>query len=94
MSDAHEQLDVCDFDATQRVATCPCFRGYASLRKPKNLQLGTRVTRLGDLTPGLLATAMCRVKPDLTENTLFALGGELLEACADFVLCGNELLLP
>ena len=49
------------------------------LRKPKSLQLGFRAARLGDLAPGVLATAICRVQPSLTENTLFRLGGELLE---------------
>ena len=51
-----------------------------SMRKAKNLQLGSRAGRLGDLAPTLLATALARVLPQLTESTLFAMGGELLEA--------------
>ena len=37
------------------------------------------MARLGDLAPGLLATALCRVVPALTEGDLFSMGGELLE---------------
>ena len=48
-------------------------------RKPKHLQLGAKNARLGDLNAAILATILARSLPFLTENTIFALGGELLE---------------
>ena len=61
------------------IAHCVSCGDMCQFRKPKKLQLGQKVSRLGDLQPALLATVLARAMPFITEHTLFALGGELLE---------------
>lgn len=48
--------------------------------KPKSLKFGKQITRISDLAPCLLACVLCRATPDLTEQTIMRLGGELWEA--------------
>lgn len=48
--------------------------------KPKSLKFGKQISRMSDLSPCLLACVLCRATPDLTEQTIMRLGGELWEA--------------
>lgn len=48
--------------------------------KPKMLKFTKHIVRMQDLSPYLLACALCRATTDLTEGTLMRLGGELFEA--------------
>ena len=54
-------------------------------RKATALKFTNRVSKLADLLPALIATALSRMVPCLTENSLMKLGGELLEAHPGFV---------
>lgn len=49
------------------------------LRKPKNLSLGGKITKVADLRVYQLSTALARVHPCMTEMKLMAMGGELYE---------------
>ena len=51
----------------------------AQLRKAKGLQLGKVATRISDLKVAQLAIIVGQTHPVLTSQTLFALGGELVE---------------
>lgn len=48
--------------------------------KPKSLKFSKQTSRVSDLSPYLLACVLCRATPDLTEQTIMRLGGELYEA--------------
>ena len=51
--------------------------------KPKMLKFSKQIVRMSDLSPYLLACVLCRATPDLTEQTVMNLGGELYEVgCA------------
>lgn len=48
--------------------------------KPKALKFSKQISRVSDLSPYLLGCVLCRATPDLTEQTIMRLGGELYEA--------------
>lgn len=50
-----------------------------NLRKPKNLALGGKITRVSDLRVYQLSTALARAHPCVTEMKLMSIGGELYE---------------
>ncbi len=48
-------------------------------RKAKNLQIVKNICKMGDLKPYVMATALARMHPTLTEQSLMNMGGELYE---------------
>ena len=63
-------------------------------RKAQQLKFTARMSKLSDLQPAVLAASVSRLVPQLTENALMKMGGNLLGASSGSVLyqCAWQLL--